>query len=90
MTSPKIDTIEYSSPDDKIIEKAASLLDGGALIVAPTETRYGLLARADNPEVLSRLYVAKGRPADLPTAIFGEISGFSTGTRMGCCPTSCR
>lgn len=70
MTSPKIDTIEYSSPDDKIIEKAASLLDEGALIVAPTETRYGLLARADKPEVLSHLYVVKGRPANLPTAIF--------------------
>lgn len=74
MTSPKIDTIEYSSPDQKVIEKAASLLAEGSLVVAPTETRYGLLARADRPEVLSRLYVVKGRPANLPTAIFvGEL-----------------
>lgn len=70
MTSPKIDTIDYSSPDDKIVRKAALLLDEGALVVAPTETRYGLLARADNDLVLARLYSVKGRPAELPTAIF--------------------
>lgn len=70
MTSPKIDTIDYSSPDDKVVKKAASLLAEGSLIVAPTETRYGLLARADQPAVLTRLYSAKGRPANLPTAIF--------------------
>ncbi len=70
MTSPKIDTIDYSAPDEKVVSKAATILGDGGLIVAPTETRYGLLARADDPTVVSRLYTVKGRPASLPTAIF--------------------
>ena len=80
MTSPKIDTVDYSTPDDAVIEKAASILEEGGLIVAPTETRYGMLARADRPESLSRLYAIKGRPATMPTAIFissiDEITGY--------------
>lgn len=70
MTSPKIDTVEFSAPDEKIVKKAASMLAEGALIVAPTETRYGLLVRADQQSALLRLYGVKGRPVSLPTAIF--------------------
>jgi L-threonylcarbamoyladenylate synthase len=78
MTSPKIDTIEYSSPDQAVVSRAASILDEGGLVVAPTETRYGLLARADRPDVLSRLYHIKGRPVTLPTAIFvSRIEGIN-------------
>lgn len=70
MTSPKIDTISYTTPDDARIERAADILREGGLVVAPTETRYGLLARADKPEILNRLYHVKGRPVTLPTAVF--------------------
>ncbi len=70
MMSPKIDTIEYSAPDQSLVDRAAAILDEGGLIVAPTETRYGLLARADVPESVARLYSIKGRPLTLPTAIF--------------------
>ncbi len=39
-------------------------------MVAPTETRYGLLVRADDSDALDRLYLVKGRPQSMPTAIF--------------------
>lgn len=42
----------------------------GGLVVAPTETRYGLLARADQGAPLEKLYRLKGRPDDHLTAVF--------------------
>jgi len=78
MTSPKIDTIDYASPDEAKVARAASILSQGGLVVAPTETRYGLLARADRPEILSKLYHVKGRPVSLPTAVFvKDVEGIS-------------
>ena len=70
MMSPRIDAVEYAVPDVGIVAKAAVVLKDGGLVVAPTETRYGLLARADQPSAVSRLYSIKGRPVKLPTAIF--------------------
>jgi L-threonylcarbamoyladenylate synthase len=47
---------------------AAALLAGG-LAVLPTETVYGLGARADDPRAVARVYAAKGRPADHPLIV---------------------
>ena len=54
------------------VNEAARCLEHMGLVVAPTETRYGLLARADSPTALERLYAAKGRSAHVPTAIFAS------------------
>lgn len=71
MTS-SIDVVSaaYDSPDPAVIEKAASLLRGGSLVVAATDTLYGLLARADDPAAVTRVCDAKQRSRDLPMAIF--------------------
>ena len=53
-----------------IIARAAEILEAGGLVVAPTETTYGLLVRADDPECLQKMIEAKGRPANMATAIF--------------------
>lgn len=59
------------------ISAAAELLRAGALVAVPTETVYGLAARADRDESVAAIYRAKGRPsfnplivhvADLPSA----------------------
>ncbi len=59
------------------ITRAAALLTAGALVAVPTETVYGLAARADNAKAVAAIYAAKGRPdfnplivhvADLPHA----------------------
>jgi len=49
-------------------EAARSLADGGVVAI-PTETVYGLAARADSPAAVARVYVAKGRPADHPLIV---------------------
>ncbi len=45
-----------------IIAKAAQLLREGQLVAIPTETVYGLAANALDPDVVLRVFEAKGRP----------------------------
>ncbi len=44
------------------IAKAARILESGGLVAVPTETVYGLAARADRAEAVAKIYAAKGRP----------------------------
>ena len=48
--------------DDAGIARAAAILREGGLVAVPTETVYGLAARADSAEAVARIYAAKGRP----------------------------
>ena len=48
---------------------AAAALAAGRLAALPTETVYGLGARADAPRAVARVYAAKGRPADHPLIV---------------------
>ena len=43
------------------IRRAAAAVRAGELAIVPTETVYGVAARADSPAALARLYAAKGR-----------------------------
>jgi len=49
-------------PDREGIGHAARLLREGALVALPTETVYGLAARADSAAAVAEIYRAKGRP----------------------------
>ncbi len=49
-------------------DAAANLLAGG-LVAFPTETVYGLGADACNADAVTRIYAAKGRPADHPLIV---------------------
>jgi L-threonylcarbamoyladenylate synthase len=53
-----------AGPDD--IAKAAAALRAGGLVIAPTETVYGLAADAANPRAVAAVYEAKGRPSFNP------------------------
>ena len=44
------------------IARAAALLRSGGLVAVPTETVYGLAARADSADAVATIYRAKGRP----------------------------
>lgn len=44
------------------ISRAAELLRAGQLVAVPTETVYGLAARADSAEAVAEIYRTKGRP----------------------------
>jgi tRNA threonylcarbamoyl adenosine modification protein (Sua5/YciO/YrdC/YwlC family) len=52
-------------PDPEIAARVRALLARGELCALPTETVYGLAARADDPGALERLRALKGRPSDL-------------------------
>ena len=45
-----------------MIEEAARILTRGRLVAFPTETVYGLGARADRPDAVARIFQAKNRP----------------------------
>jgi len=49
-------------PDEAGLAQAARLIAEGRLIAVPTETVYGLAARADRAEAVAAIYRAKGRP----------------------------
>ncbi len=42
--------------------KAAKILKGGELVILPTDTVYGLAARADDPAAIAKIYRVKRRP----------------------------
>jgi len=50
------------SADAAGIAEAAAILRAGRLVAVPTETVYGLAARADSAEAVAAIYRAKGRP----------------------------
>ena len=49
--------------------QAAQVLSQGGLIGLPTETVYGLAADALNPQAVSAIFQAKGRPANHPLIV---------------------
>lgn len=51
------------------IEQAARRIVAGGLVALPTETVYGLGARADDAEAVARIFAAKGRPSDHPLIV---------------------
>ena len=56
------DVTEVVLADAAGIARAARILESGGLVAVPTETVYGLAARADSPEAVAKIYAAKGRP----------------------------
>ena len=53
---------ELVTANARSIAKAAEILERGGLVAVPTETVYGLAARADSDDAVARIFAAKGRP----------------------------
>lgn len=51
------------------IARAADILRDGGLVALPTETVYGLAARADDDTAVARIFEAKGRPGFNPLIV---------------------
>lgn len=58
-----------SGQDPAALAQAASRLAAGGLVALPTETVYGLGARADQDAAVAQIFAAKGRPADHPLIV---------------------
>jgi L-threonylcarbamoyladenylate synthase len=64
------------------LQSAVAAIRRGELVVFPTETVYGIGARADMPDAVRRIYIAKARPPEKPLAfhigdwdMFARIAG---------------
>ncbi|HTT15473.1 MAG TPA: L-threonylcarbamoyladenylate synthase [Thermoplasmata archaeon] len=78
------------------VADAARALAAGALVVYPTDTLWGLAARADDRSALDRLVAAKGRAPDQPISVavsaldevepFAELSPWARGFLRGHLP----
>lgn len=55
--------------DDASVERAAAALAAGELVAFPTETVYGLGARADSDAAVAAVFALKGRPSDHPLIV---------------------
>lgn len=55
--------------DPAAVQAAARRLADGELLGLPTETVYGLAARADRDAAVARIFAAKGRPSDHPLIV---------------------
>ena len=55
--------------DPAVVQAAAACLARGELVAFPTETVYGLGARADDDAAVARIFAAKGRPAEHPLIV---------------------
>ena len=59
--------------DDAGIAQGVAILRAGGIVAVPTETVYGLAARAVDAAAVARIYAAKGRPSFNPLIV--HVSG---------------
>ncbi|HPE20992.1 MAG TPA: Sua5/YciO/YrdC/YwlC family protein, partial [Candidatus Mcinerneyibacteriales bacterium] len=46
------------------INKIVEVLDRGGIIAAPTDTVFGIVGKAGDPDVLQKIFTVKGRPEE--------------------------
>ncbi len=61
--------MQLDGSDPTVIARAADRLAAGELVAFPTETVYGLGARADRDDAVAKIFEAKGRPSDHPLIV---------------------
>ena len=59
-------SVPHNTPHDSCISKAAQVLRAGGVVAIPTDTVYGLAARAFDASAVARVFEIKGRDSDDP------------------------
>jgi tRNA threonylcarbamoyl adenosine modification protein (Sua5/YciO/YrdC/YwlC family) len=67
VTEAGVTVLDGQSPE--AVRETARVLAAGELAGVPTETVYGLAARADRDEAVAKIFAAKGRPSDHPLIV---------------------
>lgn len=62
--------VNSENPEDLILDETVETIKAGQLAVVPTDTRYGLIADANETRALEKLFLVKGRSLKVPTALF--------------------
>jgi L-threonylcarbamoyladenylate synthase len=63
VVATRVLAVDPASPDPALVREAAGVLRRGGLVALPTETFYGLAARALDPAAVARVFALKGRAA---------------------------
>jgi L-threonylcarbamoyladenylate synthase len=71
--------VDPSHPEPGPLARAAEVLRRGGLVAFPTETVYGLGANALDADAVSRIFAAKGRPANNPVIVHVENAAQAQG-----------
>jgi L-threonylcarbamoyladenylate synthase len=66
--------------DAAAISHAVAVLMAGGIVAVPTETVYGLAARAEDAAAVARIYAAKGRPSFNPLIV--HVSGMAQAAEL--------
>jgi L-threonylcarbamoyladenylate synthase len=61
--------VDPDRPDPAALAEAADVIRAGGTVAFATETVYGLGADATNPQAVSKIFEAKGRPATNPLIV---------------------
>jgi protein-tyrosine phosphatase len=86
MTAAALRPLPDEAPGAELVEEVRAVLQDGGLVGFPTETVYGIGARADLAVALEALRELKGRPAHMPltwhagdagVAQFGDLPGLA-------------
>lgn len=64
-----MNTLLLNADSNADLALCGSWLKAGKLVAVPTETVYGLAADASNPDAVSAIFTAKGRPANHPLIV---------------------
>lgn len=78
MSGKNVTEVVAAGPEG--ILRAARILESGGLVAVPTETVYGLAARADRAQAVARIYAAKGRPDFNPLIV--HVAGLAEAGRL--------
>ena len=71
-------------PTDEAFSMTMAALRRGAIVVIPTDTVYGLAARADDADAMARLFALKGRDGGKSIAVLvGDLGQARTLTTHG-------
>lgn len=65
----KLEKVDASNPDEKVLEHAAKLLVKGEVIVCPTDTGYAFAANALDSRAVAKVFHLKARPFSNPIHI---------------------
>ncbi|MDP9000761.1 MAG: Sua5/YciO/YrdC/YwlC family protein, partial [Myxococcota bacterium] len=66
---PRVIVVDPRARNDLAVAEAVSVLRAGGLVALPTETVYGLGARALDEGAIARVFKAKGRPSHHPLIV---------------------
>jgi L-threonylcarbamoyladenylate synthase len=65
----KIETVYAANPDEIVMERAASLIKKGEIVVCPTDTGYAFAANALDTRAVTKVFHLKGRSFSNPIHI---------------------